>query len=338
MANGTQQATQSKAHQLIQAGKVGSVANAETMLEKRKGRLNEMLPASIDRTRFLRLAVECVRRTPKLRLCTADSFIYAVTTAAKYGLEIDGLLGSGYIVPYGDEAQFLPGYKGYLQLCRRSGEIARISHGVVYEADEFDFALGDEPFCKHKPLAESDDQLRDENIRFIYVVVKLNNGEKHINVWPVAKIRRHMQKFSKSWRWAENGDSSKGGGRKDSTWHQHFGKMGVKTVMIDTLCSGEVPISLEIQELATLDRNIDMGIGLEKAEPEAPKALTQSLDDLADVLEGSVVTKGSPVDERVPSGAAKPAQQASGPVASQQDPVSDVDDDDSWLREEIPFA
>jgi len=322
---------------------VATSMQAEVIVDSNTQKLREMLPAHIDWARFRRMAVECVRKTPKLRQCTAVSFIKSVSDAAKHGLEIDGLLGSGYIVPYGDEAHFLPGYKGYLQLCRRSQEVLRVSHGVVHEVDEFRYALGDELFCHHTPRAETDEDIADRAIRYIYVIFKLENGEKHINVWPVAKIRRHMEKFSQSWRWAESGDKNKGGGRRDSTWHNHFAKMGVKTVMIDSLCSGEVPISLEVQKYAVIDRNLDMGIGIDPpAGSELPRFAADA-DDLADLMEDRIAIDSKPVGSTIRPLAAGSVRQADTVDAAHVRTVPSANarvqarSDESMYGEEVPF-
>jgi hypothetical protein len=77
--------------------------------------------------------------------------------AAALGLDCSGNLGSGYLVPFYNnkiramEATFIPGYRGLLDLARRSGEIEDIFAECVYESDEFDYELGATPRLRHVP-------------------------------------------------------------------------------------------------------------------------------------------------------------------------------------------
>ena len=73
--------------------------------------------------------------------------------AGELGLEVGGLLGEAYLVPFNNkvkhgnterwekQAQCIPGYKGLIKLARQSGEIESVSarlHGV----DKFSVDLG----------------------------------------------------------------------------------------------------------------------------------------------------------------------------------------------------
>ena len=62
-----------------------------------------------------------------------------------------GLLGHCYILPYKREATFIIGYKGMIDLARRSGHIQSIYAHAVHENDEFEYELGLHPKLEHKP-------------------------------------------------------------------------------------------------------------------------------------------------------------------------------------------
>ena len=70
--------------------------------------------------------------------------------AVQLGLE-PGLLGHCYILPYKREATFIIGYKGMIDLARRSGHIQSIYAHAVHENDEFEYELGLHPKLEHKP-------------------------------------------------------------------------------------------------------------------------------------------------------------------------------------------
>ncbi|WP_202630600.1 recombinase RecT, partial [Deinococcus alpinitundrae] len=90
------------------------------------------------------LAVTEFRKNPMLKECTPESLLGAVMQAAQVGLEPDAL-GSAYLVPYYNknknvkEVQLQIGYKGLIELVRRSGQVTSIVANEVYENDEFDF-------------------------------------------------------------------------------------------------------------------------------------------------------------------------------------------------------
>jgi phage RecT family recombinase len=61
-------------------------------------------------------------------------------SAAVLGLEVDGVTGQAYLIPFAGKAQLVIGYKGFNTLAARSG--ITITGAVVREGDEFDFELG----------------------------------------------------------------------------------------------------------------------------------------------------------------------------------------------------
>ena len=113
--------------------------------------------------RATKIALLACSRQPKLWQCTVPSFVQAVIKATELGLEFGGSTGQGYLVPYKNgylsrqmnrdvyEAQFIPGYRGFIELAYRSGNVLSIDVQLVYEKDEFDYGLGDKPFVRHKP-------------------------------------------------------------------------------------------------------------------------------------------------------------------------------------------
>ena len=110
----------------------------------------QVLPPSVTPQRLMRTVIMSCEKTPKLLECTPQSIMNAATTAAVLGLECDGVTGQGYLVPYGNVAQFQVGYKGYNTLAARAGYT--ITGDVVREGDEFDYKKGTGAFVHHKPL------------------------------------------------------------------------------------------------------------------------------------------------------------------------------------------
>ncbi len=210
------------------------------------------LPKHVTPDRMIRVALNCIRKTPKLLKCTPVSLFSAITEAATYGWELGGVLGHAYLVPFRckkgdewvDECTLIPGYKGLVDLCRRSGQVSTIDMQVVHEGDKFDYALGDTPHIIHEPN-DRDPHRVSKPIAYVYVVVKLRDGGIQRNVWHANKVNAHKEQYSKSWDWAENGERNKGGGKKDSAWHTAWPTMAKKTVLRDMVNRGMIPMSAE---------------------------------------------------------------------------------------------
>ncbi len=117
--------------------------------------------------RVVKVALLAASRQPKLFLCTAQSFLQSVIKGAELGLEFGGTTQQGYLIPYKNgylskkagrdvyECQFLPGYRGFIELAYRSGNVSFIDVQLVCERDEFDYGfdygMDKGPFIHHKP-------------------------------------------------------------------------------------------------------------------------------------------------------------------------------------------
>jgi recombination protein RecT len=135
-----------------------------------------------------------------LQNCTTLSIVEAIRESAALGLSPTGLLGEGWILPYGDQAKFMPGYRGYLKLLRNSGQIKIADAQIVYMADEFSVRLGTEPSIHHIPTlygekGEDGAYLADRgDYRGAYAWVRLTSGETMIE-WmsydDIMKVAQH---------------------------------------------------------------------------------------------------------------------------------------------------
>jgi recombination protein RecT len=140
--------------------------------------------------RFERIVLTEIRKTPKLMECSKASFLGAVTVAAQMGLEF-GPLGLAYLVPFYNkkerrlDCQLILGYRGYLDLARRSGDIKSIVARPVYERDTFRFwSDEDGDHLTHEPWLEED---RGEIVRY-YGRAVFTNGGNHVQVMSLADI------------------------------------------------------------------------------------------------------------------------------------------------------
>lgn len=204
------------------------------------------LPKHLTPDRMIRVALNQIRKNPKLLDCSAASLFGAITEAATYGWEIGGIAGHAYLVPYKDECTLIPGYKGLVDLCRRSGQISTISCEVVHAGDEFSYSLGDDPHIKHKP--NDRDPGRDSKpITHVYLVVRLRDGGIQRSVWSQQKIDAHKEQYSQAWKRAENPQFGKPA-KRDSFWHTAWPAAAKKTVIRDMINRGLLPISAEYRD------------------------------------------------------------------------------------------
>ncbi len=139
--------------------------------------IKKALPTVMTPERFTRIATSAISNNPQLGDCTPISFISALMNAAQLGLEPNTPLGQAYLIPFRNnkkgvtECQFQLGYKGFIDLAYRSGDIKSIQAQIVYQNDGFDFEFGLEAKLIHKPAKTN----RGEP-EWVYAVFKTVNG------------------------------------------------------------------------------------------------------------------------------------------------------------------
>jgi recombination protein RecT len=207
-------------------------------LDKQKPQIARALPRHIDIERFTRIALTTLRQTPQLQQTTPESFLGAIMLAAQLGLE-PGPLGQAYIVPFNNkgrmEAQFIVGYKGYIDLARRSGQLLSIEVRTVYEADEFEYSFGLEGDIRHIPSREED---RGNPVMW-YGIAKLKDGGLYYEVMSRGDIERYRKRSK-----APNSPA----------WTQDYDAMAKKTVV--RRMAPWLPMSVEAQQVAASDENV----------------------------------------------------------------------------------
>lgn len=108
----------------------------------------QVLGTTMPVERLIRTVMISVERLPKLMECNRQSLFNAAMSAAVLGLEVDGVTGQAFLIPFAGKVQLVIGYKGFNTLGARGG--LTITGSVVREGDEFDFDLG-QGWIKHKP-------------------------------------------------------------------------------------------------------------------------------------------------------------------------------------------
>jgi recombination protein RecT len=112
--------------------------------------ISRAVPTGMSAQRFTRVVLTELSKNPTLERCRPATVLGAVMTAAQLGLEF-GPLGHAYLVPYKDQCTLIVGYRGYIDLARRSGQLKSIVARPVHANDEFDFEYGTDERLTHRP-------------------------------------------------------------------------------------------------------------------------------------------------------------------------------------------
>lgn len=142
-----------------------AVLDVMDTLRKRDARLELLLPEGSDVSRFKESVRFALAQNPDLVKCTAQSLVLSVMRGARVGLPVDGSGGYAYLVPFNTkikgkngaqdtwekQAQYVPGYKGFVVLARATGLAMDMQPVLVRERDVFEPEEGDNPRIVHRP-------------------------------------------------------------------------------------------------------------------------------------------------------------------------------------------
>lgn len=176
---------------------------------------------------FISSILSVANNNKMLFKCEPKTVISAAALAAALDLPVNQNLGFAYIIPYGSEAQFQLGYKGYIQLAMRSGQYQTINAAIVYEGE----IVNRNRFTGEFEFGERES---DKIIGYI-AYFKLINGFEKYNYMTVDEMVSHAKKFSKNYK-----------GGTDKWGITDFNSMALKTVL-KLLISKYGILSIEMQ-------------------------------------------------------------------------------------------
>lgn len=203
-----------------------------------KATLAKALPRHLTADRMTRIVMTELRKNKELARCSQESFFGAVLQAGQLGLEPGSALGHCYLLPYKENCQLIIGYKGMIELARRSGQIVSIFAYCVHQKDEFTYELGINPTIKHKPADVAD----RGPLTYAYAVAHLKDGGFQFEVMSRAEIESIRT-------------SSRAG--KSGPWVSHFDEMAKKTVIRRLFKM--LPVSVEAARAVDVDEMSDRG-------------------------------------------------------------------------------
>ena len=251
------------------------------LLEANKNVIAQALPRHMNPERLMRVAITSVTSVPALLECYVPTLIGGIIQCSQMGLEPNTVLGHAYLVPFWNsqknrkDAQVIIGYKGLIDLARRSGQIVSIAAHAVYENDKFEFEYGLDEKLRHVP-ADGD----RGKITHFYAVAHMKDGGHAFEVMSesaVRKIRDAAAIKNKAKRNAEGELVIKG------PWSDYFEEMGRKTAI--RRLAKYLPLSVELATAVSMGDTTERGDlqNLESAldgeytsVPEDPEASDQS--------------------------------------------------------------
>lgn len=222
------------------------IGSVKAFFESQKSTLQAVLPRHVSPDRMLKIALGALRTTPKLMGCTVESLMGAVIQVSQLGLEPNTPLGHAYLIPFENrkkgtvEVQIVLGYKGLIDLARRSGQIVSIAAHEVCENDHFEYAYGLDERLEHRPALGE----RGKIIAF-YAVAKMVGGGHAFEVMSNDQILA-IRDASQGWKTAK-----RFGKEKESPWGAHYAEMGRKTCLRRLV--KYLPVSIEMANAVALD-------------------------------------------------------------------------------------
>lgn len=245
---------------------------------------------------FVASLLSIITNNKLLAKATNESIMTAAMKAATLKLPIEPSLGMAYVVPYnrsekhGDtwikinEAQFQMGYRGFIQLAQRSGQIRNINCDIVYKEEflRYDKVYG--------TLHLKEEQVDSGEVEGYFASLELINGFRKMIFWKKEKVIAHAQKYSKTY------DKQIGDFKSGTPWKTEFDAMAQKT-LIKELLSKYAPLSTELQEAIIAD-NEDSNVNEVK---RAKDVTPPESDNLSDLL-GAPEETGGVIDQEPENG------------------------------------
>lgn len=211
------------------------------LLDRNRSAIGLSLPRSMDEDRFRRLLLTAANTSPELFDCDPRSFLAAGVACAQLGLEPNDPRGLAYLVPFKDKrrgrvVQLIIGYRGMMDLARRSGMVSTINAFPVFAGDVFHYELGLRPNLTHVP---GDHDEAPDTLTHVYATARVNGDAQF-----VVLTRRQIERTR---------TSSPGASSQYSPWSTHYVEMAQKTA-IRRLCK-LLPQTVELaQAIAGDDR------------------------------------------------------------------------------------
>ena len=242
------------------------------------------LPKHMSPERLTKVMLSAVLQTPALMKCNQLTLLQSLTKLSELGLEPGSALGHVYLLPFENrkanrwDVNVIIGYRGYIELARRSGWVKQIETHVVFEDDTFELVYGLDDVRKLRHVPNWKGKRDPEHALLVYCIARLKDGASHVEVMSMDEVRT-IRNRSQSWKFKPN----------TGPWQDDFLQMARKTIV--RRIQHYLPLSAEERDAISMD------------------------DD--NTVEGEVVTKPALDVKPVPANGDDLASQMSSAAAAQ---------------------
>lgn len=191
--------------------------------------------------RFTASITSAVAVNPALQECDAGTILAGALLGESLNLSPSPQLGQYYLVPFKNrkankiDAQFVLGYKGYIQLALRSGQYADLD---VTEIKQGEYLGKDSMTGKPKFQFIEDDDQRDALPTVGYMAYfEYMNGFRKVLYWSKEKMMNHADTYSKAFSRQKYEELLAGKipesemWKYSSFWYKSFDDMAKKTLL-----------------------------------------------------------------------------------------------------------
>lgn len=273
-----------------------------------KERISKMLGEDAG-LKFISSITSAVNTNPALQECTNTSIFNAALLGESLNLSPSPQLGQYYLVPYKNtkkevtEAQFMLGYKGYIQLAIRSGQYKKLNVLAIKEGELISYNPLDEEI-NVRLIQDESEREKAKTIGY-YAMFEYTNGFKKTMYWSKDKMIAHADRYSQAFsKDAKKGkkpeydkvsfadyEAGKVPADKEwlysSFWYKDFDGMAYKT-MLRQLISKWGIMSIEMQQAY----DSDTAVIKEDFKPEKTGEITEP-------AETPMVTDNATIDAEV---------------------------------------
>lgn len=231
-----------------------SSSDLKAFFEKSKDSIAQVVPEHLSPDRVTKVALVACNKTPALMRCTKLSLIEALIDASQLGLEVSGATGGAYLVPYGQKATMIIGYRGMIDLARRSRQVKKIEAFAIYKNEPFRlFREGGELRVHHEPNLDGCDE---KDFRGACSVAVLSDGTTQVEYMS----KKDIDAIRKRSRASSNGP-----------WVTDYIEMAKKTAIRRLFKM--LPISIEIREAVEKSDREEYGSMFEEIQAQAQAAI-----------------------------------------------------------------
>ncbi|MEG1492308.1 MAG: recombinase RecT [Oscillospiraceae bacterium] len=203
--------------------------------------------------RFVAGITSAVSVNPDLQICDPATVLSGALLGESLELSPSPQLGQYYLVPFNNtqkgckDAQFVLGYKGYIQLALRSGCYADLDCIEIHQGEYLgrDAQTGKQKF----KFIEDDDQREELPVIGYLAYFEYLNGFRKSIYWTRQKVEKHALRYSKGYA-AKKGYTF---------WEKDFDAMAFKTILRQLISKWGI-MSIEMQKALEADMGAEQNL------------------------------------------------------------------------------